>query len=496
MTSVGFAPVTYNRIKCKKEYVFIVMLFGFLQLFFEQNIIVGYVLSAVEVLIILFFLIKRQVAVSFSIYLILVVLSPEYYTAVSNTPLYNIRTIGFGGVTFSTLVLFIIMLYCLFRGVNFHKIKKENIAFYKFSVFMMIINIVALINGVFCLITNNNGILNLNSSISKFIGEIYTFFYVPLGIFIVFFYVWSWEKEKFSIIKLALVLCFFGCFSEMLTSLIFQIRASYGGIDSVILVPSFAFLYPFFIILVNEISTNKAEKIFNYICAFVGTALLITFGSNGKNLMFAFLAIFCFIYLILKKESFSKKMIALIFAILVLIIFIDLYNNSDPSSLLKNKADQLFSVFDFFNPNWLDNLPTSPRVRVEEFINLGYEYLNNPLLVFGGKGFLGTIKDYTSYFQTLNWDLTSYSLDEWTVNSFYGLHDGARSILVYGLNSIVLYIIILVYYRRNNKGRSIGFSIIGFLWLVILNGFSFSLELFGCTALFISFATISRGTQK
>lgn len=139
-----------------------------------------------------------------------------------------------------------------------------------------------------------------------------------------------------------------------------------------------------------------------------------------------------------------------------------------------------------FGKGWLNNLPGSPRVRIEEFVNIFIEFTRKPWFIFTGKGILGTVKDYSGLWGTMTGStrLGAFLEAEWNYGLFYGMHEITNLILPYGLMGITYAWKPLKYSFRNYR-HSV-YLIFGMYWLLLYYGFSFILNVFGITDFFYS----------
>jgi hypothetical protein len=150
-------------------------------------------------------------------------------------------------------------------------------------------------------------------------------------------------------------------------------------------------------------------------------------------------------------------------------------------------------VLDIFSPNWFNNLPSSPRYRVAQFLNIMIEYFNKPYFILFGKGFFGTYQDYINGFT--EGYLSAFTKQEFDNNTYYYVHDAINVIpLTHGLAGfIAIYSLVKRFFLSFLKSN---FLIIGTIWFTIYYGFSFNISLFGVTALFTGLIEIDSYYKK
>ncbi|MCD8271022.1 MAG: hypothetical protein LUD46_23120 [Parabacteroides sp.] len=97
-------------------------------------------------------------------------------------------------------------------------------------------------------------------------------------------------------------------------------------------------------------------------------------------------------------------------------------------SLSSRKLTQAVLLLSVVDPEWYINVPSSPKQRIEEFLNILEEYKLKPLYSIGGKGFAGNIQDYRNSFGSYLID--SFSEDQYANNSFIILHETINTIFL------------------------------------------------------------------
>jgi hypothetical protein len=243
-------------------------------------------------------------------------------------------------------------------------------------------------------------------------------------------------------------------------------------ISDINLFTPFLVLYPFF-----HKYYSIYFRIFIFLVGLSSSILIIFYNPSGK----AFLIIF-FVFLILFLMLPKRFLLFFIpFLILTLITIESLFLFDQ---LTINKFYEVFSLFRFWESNWLANLPSSPKYRVVQIINIYIEYINKPLLSFFGKGFIGTYKDSIAGFS--DGFLSSFTEQEFRMGIFYYVHDAIGIIfLTHGLSGLFVLTYLLF---STFKNKSISFiRLISLQWFLFFYGFSIVISTFGAIVFFLAY---------
>ena len=151
-----------------------------------------------------------------------------------------------------------------------------------------------------------------------------------------------------------------------------------------------------------------------------------------------------------------------------------------------NQAKELISVF---SDNWYENVPASPKMRIDEFINIWIEFVEKPHYLLLGKGLSGTIIQHTN---VLNWDLigSTFSGKEIEYGLFAYVHE---TINILALSSGILglcFVISEVRFFIKTVEKSC-IEIVGFIWFAFFFGSSYLSLIIGLGCLFFAKANRS-----
>ncbi len=451
----------------------------------------NYALSLVFVLVqdlLLFYLIlKNKVSLFASIYTIFLALSFETAAYMSDKEIlfYGFKNLNFI-VSNSLLVLFIASIF--FFIFNFKKIRKikDKSKMKSFFYGLLFINFIAIIIGIFNLmIKDNNSSLN-SIFLTNYINEIYYGFFTIMNCFILYIsFMISNDKEQTKRLFLKSILAIFISLSYV-PYLVYLLgyRGGYGG---ELLFSISKFILPFLILFPVFYKTKYNFLI--YISWFIGVVIPILFfgAGTGKELIFLITSIILFLYYKITNKIKINRGIMLLFALFLLVVSIFILQKlSQQGTRLGDKANQIYSMITFWEKGWLDNMPTSPKVRIYEVISICIEYIKKPIYIITGKGYSGAFKDYTGYFSSLPIETRegAFSAFEFENNYFYRVHETIfRVPLCFGIIGIV-YFIYWIFYCFKKKTFS---GWLGLLWLCLFFNTSQTLSCVLIMGIFISF---------
>jgi len=117
----------------------------------------------------------------------------------------------------------------------------------------------------------------------------------------------------------------------------------------------------------------------------------------------------------------------------------------------------------FGTKQWYEVLPASPKIRIDQFINIFLEYCHKPYYAILGKGFSGAIQHYTD---TTDWNVVGSTFSEIEItNGLYAFMHEPPFMLFLMAGFFGLYFIIAeVGFAVKNFRKSI-WVVIGIVWL-------------------------------
>lgn len=117
----------------------------------------------------------------------------------------------------------------------------------------------------------------------------------------------------------------------------------------------------------------------------------------------------------------------------------------------------------FGTKEWYEVLPASPKIRIDQFVNIFLEYCYKPYYAFLGKGFSGAIQHYTD---TTNWDVVGSTFSEMEItNGLYAFMHEPPFMLFLMAGFFGLYFIIFeIWFGIKNWKNSV-WVVIGIVWI-------------------------------
>ncbi len=460
-----------------------VLVIALLNIIFYKNFFVSLFIVIIELTILLKHLLKRDIYKYFINYLIFTSLSLEQEFLVGTDQFYGFKNFRIGGINLAILALLPPVCIILIKGIDFSQLKKKYM-FYKTFVIFSILTINGIFWGMLTLAVNDNGIQSFPNVISLFVNRSY-FFVIVMGVLLILAYLYINDESRFKLIGDVLLYILISTAITMVFSLIFSYKGTYSNIET-LLVPLASWMVPF--LLIVPFYTNKKYKFTILLLGVIGTLLTIIYNATGKGLILVMIIPFIFFFLSISKKKYPIAFIMIIIAFLgILIIPNMLQDLAINSQLTQNKSNEVMGLLKFWEPNWLKNMPTSPRYRVVEFIDICIEYIKKPYYLFFGKGYIGTFKDHILGFN-MGYQ-SAFSYQEYVRNIFYAPHDAINNILLtnglLGMMSFLYFIKLVI-----NNGKKSFWLIFGIYWVLIMYGFSITLSVFGITGLMFGLSEI------
>lgn len=436
-----------------------------------------------EFLVLLVFALKKRMTQALIFYMVSVCTALEFENWTLDA-IYSIKTVKMAGLNLCIWLTLPIWLLFFSRIIKIGKIRSSFKSFYQFSKYLFLMNILAFLIGSVLLLVNDNGIRSINGFLGLFIGEIYNYMFLPLTFFCAYLSILSFEEDKLYKFKL--------CFQAVLWGIVFQIFlskiAGFHGVygkETTLLISTLYFLLPLGI-LFSVLEDNPVFPRLNVLVCSIGTLLAILNNATGK----IYLTILIIVLTIFLKYRKSKNTSIKVFsyfafgaAILVIVFTVAFFYNYTGMAAAKLRA--AIELISIWNPNWLMNLQYSPKSRIGEFLNVIIEFSHNPIFFLTGKGYMGSIKDYVSFFGDLSIHTASFSAEEAAKGIFYSLHEITSTLLVFGFMGISYNICLIKKVLKYLSHNPV--LVIGTYWFCLLYGYSFTISTFGAGCFFMGF---------
>ncbi|MFR2069501.1 MAG: hypothetical protein ACLS4S_04605 [Bacteroides nordii] len=385
--------------------------------------VIAALISVIEFLICLFFLAKKRLE-DFLLILMLFSISnfdvSSFVSGNSEFVAYSIFMLPLvkGYPFFILLLTPLLMIYKKdkFRWIKGIKYQSKNLFFFlKFAILMIPIGG---ITGLFSILINDNDIINT--------GNIKYFFldFLKLSIYsllVIYFSYCIIQKDNYIRFKRMIFSILVGVIFSAFISITIGKRGYYGD-EEIVLMPLVFFFSPLIILFFFYKEYRKRSLLF--ICSVLALWLQFTTSNalGGKSWLALIYIIFS-VLLILNQRK--KKLILLSIFVLFVPLLLGLGNlletqkNMDKLSSTKLiQATMLISVFDL---DWYENMPLSPKYRIEEFFNITSEYIKKPYYALWGKGFGGSIKDHRNTMGFYN--DAAFSPDQYQNGTFILMHE-------------------------------------------------------------------------
>jgi len=346
----------------------------------------------------------------------------------------------------------------------------------KYNKGMFWLIIIGIIFGLLSLLFNDNDVQNSSIHFSHTRQELISFVSVfLLGLYISFFLV---SSPQFSNKLERLLRCILvSLLPSSIITIILGLHGYYSG-NKTILMPLVIFfgvtlmIFPFY-----SDYFNRKRYFFN---GFILFLIILIFPSPLGGKWWLLIMIIPTIWIINTLYRLNvKKLIYLNFILPIAIILIITFSLIDHSgqkwenNLSQKKFDQAISSFNIWENNWFENLPNSPKFRIDEFINILFEYNEKPQYLLFGKGFGGSLTQHTSF---LDWNQTdAFSIEQIREGRYFRLHFALNKIfLKFGLIGLFYYISIFILCLKGIKKNP--WVLLGLIWFLMYFDYYISLN--------------------
>lgn len=409
---------------------------------------------------IVFLLAIKNIKKAFIIHIIFLLTSTAFFAdlrLISEKVIINYSKLKFiGNISYSYFPLFFFIIYsfCFGRKNRIKNLKNKELR--NFVIGLIFFNLYPIIVGGIGLIFNPE--YNLGSFLSKSIYSINVVFYSFVIISIL-------EKEDYDFLQEIIVnLLVAGVLSAVILK-----GFGYGGINKLSTLDIIEFAS---ILILSDYA----------IYFIVGIIYLINFKfiASGKGIIILFISL----YRLFDKFSFFKKYkITLIPFFLVFFINLDNIFKFQKNEIIYYKFQQFLGIFKFYD---LNLVPHSPKVRILEMINIGYQYLKFPLLILVGNGFGGYFKDWSGKFNYMNLKEGDFSLNEINKGIFYGGHDTLSNVFLFNGIFGIMFVLYWILQFWKKKSRH-GINLIPIFWLGLIYYFNIHIAIFGLISIYTIF---------
>lgn len=447
--------------------------------FFYGNYLIMLFLTIGEVATILFFLVNKKYIKCISYYMIFMCLSMENKAFVGTDIFYGLKNFKIAGINVGVLLLVPMLLFLILNN-KYKRIYKFP-SLKKILLFETILLVIGVIIGVFNVIVNDNQVNFYGANLQMIIRASYNYVIIALEMWV--FGISLASNDDNQVIGQSLASIIIAVFIDSVLCLVFQNYGNRGGTESLQLSNVYMVLgaAPLLLFYKNE------SFFYKFTIGVSGLFILIltlVYNSSGKLVLtFIFLPVMLLFVLKDNRRIIKNSIFILIFIIFLLIIFAGLSRNfSSNNYLFFRKIEQAIGLISFWKKDWLANIPSSPKMRITEFLNIANEYYNKPWYLLFGKGVMGTITDRLGIFPYFDVDSAAFSSWEVLSRRYYAMHETLNVLfLTNGIMGLLFYTKIILYGLKN--AHSSFWLLLGTYWFAFFYNYSITISVFGILSL-------------
>ena len=295
----GQSFVTSSEMGMYYYFVAISCLFAVLNVLFSFNEIAAYILIAVEGAFLTFALAKGHVTGFLCHYLIIVSNCIEFDVFAGGT-FYGLKNLRIAGFNLAGWILLPMVALIFIRRIPFKQIKEKNPTLFWGCFLLLAINAVAFVMGVILGIVDDNGVRGLAGYFRLFIGQIYSYLFIPVTLMCAVAWIVSFEKNEAWKIKYAMYATLIGAVAQMVISLLSGVTGAYGANTTTLC--SVICMYVPFLLLFSLNEKERALRIQLFVLSLVGTGLLVLTNASGKAILVAAIVILVYYLHLVRKN--------------------------------------------------------------------------------------------------------------------------------------------------------------------------------------------------
>lgn len=474
------------------KYVIVASIVSLINILFYDNLPISYLVVGIEISLLFFELLRKNYCGFLCYYVIFISFCLEFPGFTQNERLYNLKDIRILGINLGiwvgipTIIIFLIN----FKSI-WGTLRKSARGLRRFATGFFGMNTLAILVGAVLIIVNDNGIQNLEGMWGMYIGEMYQYIFVPVLCFCCLALSISFNESKIDDLVCMLQAVLWAAVIQQVMAVCFSIEASYGGTS--IALTSMVCSFTTFLLLFFAYDNILYPKV-SIIMGIVSMALAFVSGMGGKGIVVIVVLVLVFEVMLVASNEKGKLVLGILLPVVAITVFgWTMKSVFQENDLMAYKLYSLKSMFGF-GPGWLENMAHSPKVRVGEIINIAIEYIRKPWLLITGKGFLGTVKDYSNVWENAIVSYDAFTDEEWNANVFYSMHEITSYLLIYGGIGIMYMFSYLKFVVQHYK-KSV-WVLLGVYWFVLFYGFSFTIASYGSFVFFYSIYEAERNDKK
>lgn len=427
-----------------------------------------------EVIILLYLFCRSKYLDYLGMYILFCGLSIEYGDLVANEFFYGFKNTRILGINLGILTLIPLFLVSIKYITRHNGVKLD-----KFRNYYLLMQLFAAIIGLILILLDENNIQKFDNIFVMYVNNIYSMCVQPIMLLTIFIMLIH-RCEYIEKLEDYFLYLMMGVVFSLIFSLAIGAGGTYGGVSTLLASNNMRWL-PLMLIL--PIYPQYKGRLSIWILGTIGAILVLAFNATGKMVIMYALLPLIYLFLNVKTKQYkSVLLILLLIPVFMLLFYYGAKYLAATSTLFRSKLNQALSVLGLLTGRIkTGQVLISPQIRINETLNIIYEYMEKPWLLPFGKGFMGTIKNYTG----ITYALGAYSQEEWTAGLFYRMHESLNKILLpNGLFGISFLVIQLVNGFKNISKTPWGS--IGLYWLLISYGHSITMTAFGFMCLIYS----------
>jgi hypothetical protein len=489
----------FYKIKAKKVdeiYIFFTAgIVGILNVLFSTNYTISMAIIFFELCILGYYFLKKDITRYLGFYLIFLCLSFEFEALVGASIFYGFKEFRILGVNLGIIMLLPIVFLTIFKKIKINIIKNNYPGLFRFSKIFFLLNLSGIFFGLLQILINDNNVNGLDNVLLTFVGIVYNMTLIPILLIISFVYLISFENDKFALLEKFMLAILIGVVASMVTSLLTGNFGRYGGINTLLVTNTYRYI-PFMLLFPFYKKYKKRKDIILLtLCGIVGSILALLYNSTGKIIILYGLIPIGIMTIFWKRKKILHFFLFLSLVPLIFLILPNVIEHLSTSNIMfKSKLNEIMSILRFWEPNWIENMPLSPRTRIAEFTNIIFEYFHKPWFLIFGKGYMGTIIDHTGLLAS-EFVPGAFSMNQWNQGIFYGVHESYSLLFLYnGLVGMLFYVFMIKeIFKKFVKSPWI---LIGGFWFLMVYGYSVTMTAFGVVALLLGFIDYDKGLEE
>ena len=427
-------------------------------------------IAVFEVFVLLYYLMKQDLVSFFILYILFSGTSLSNSVFIYNdpdVPLYCFNQLPLVRGYHNILLLLVAVACILSKRRSFTVLEKRAYWRAKQTIkIILLMFIFGVFFGLFVLLVNDNGLLylsdlwfvNYRRSLLRYLNLLL----VAFGIY----YCFVSSKNLRERFEDYLLVFLFSSSIATIISVLLGWSADYSSNTTLLL--SQSALYNVFLVLYPFYSRKHLRmKMWSFFLGTSSTMCMLIKSSELSGKWWIFI-LYVFVLIIFRSVISSRIGLKFFGGIMIgisIIALLYLLNSQSAGGLSMTKFIQFRYLLNIKNPLWYKVLPESPKVRIDEFINIMLEYKEKPWFSILGKGFGASL---LKRWGSTNWSLSSsgtFTLLELENQVFMNLHESINCILLsFGFFGFYIIFKELLYFIK--KFGTDFFCIVGFAWFI------------------------------